>query len=86
MFNQNLLKAKIVEKGITTLHLCNEMGICESTLYRKMSRDGDFSRFEINKIVDVLNLTSEERNNIFLHKDLRKRKNNIERSTHNANL
>ena len=65
MFNLNLLKAKIVEKGISVLELCNEIGICEATFYRKLSRNGDFSRFEIGKIVEKLNLTPEERDSIF---------------------
>ena len=65
MFNQKLLKAKIVENGITILMICNEIGVCEATFYRKLSRDGDFSRFEIGKIVEVLQLTPEERDNIF---------------------
>ena len=65
MFNQKVLKAKIVEKGISPLNLCNELGICEATFYRKLSRNGDFSRFEISKIVETLNLSIEERDNIF---------------------
>ncbi len=65
MFNQNLLKAKLVEKGVSALEICNEIGICETTFYRKLSRDGDFSRFEIRKIVEILNLTSSERDSIF---------------------
>ncbi len=65
MFNPNLLKAKIIEKGKTTLQMCSEMGICEATFYRKMARDGDFSRFEIKKISDALHLSGDERNAIF---------------------
>ncbi len=65
MFNQNLLKAKIIEKGISVIELCNELGICEATFYRKLSRDGDFSRFEIKKIAERLCLSAEERNAIF---------------------
>lgn len=65
LFNQNLLKAKIIEKGISTIKLCNELGICEATFYRKISRNGDFSRFEIRKITDTLDLSAEERDNIF---------------------
>lgn len=65
MFNQNLLKAKMVEKGLTTLQICGEIGICEATFYRKLSRNGDFSRFEIEKISDMLKLTTAERNSIF---------------------
>ena len=65
MFSANLLKAKMTEQSITPLMLCGELGICETTFYRKISRNGDFSRFEIGKISDCLRLTSEERNNIF---------------------
>ncbi len=65
MFNSKLLKAKIIEKGVSLIKLCGAMGICEATFYRKMSRDGDFSRFEIEKITITLNLSSEERDNIF---------------------
>lgn len=65
MFNQNLLKAKITEKGTSAIEICNELGICEATFYRKLSRNGDFSRFEIAKIADVLNLSNSERDVIF---------------------
>ena len=65
MFNQNLLKAKIIEKGISVIELCNDLGICEATFYRKMARNGDFSRFEIEKIVEKLKLSGDERDKIF---------------------
>ncbi len=65
MFNQNLLKAKMIEKGVTALSICNETGICEATFYRKIARDGDFSRFEIGKIAELLELTKQDRDKIF---------------------
>ena len=65
MFNCNLLKAKLVEMGISVIDICNQIGICEATFYRKMSRNGDFSRFEIEKISSVLKLSVSERNSIF---------------------
>lgn len=70
MFNQNLFKAKIAEKGSSVIGLCNELGICEATFYRKISRNGDFSRFEIGKIADVLDLSATERDRIFFAKTL----------------
>ena len=70
MFNQNLLKAKIIEKGVSVLDLCNNLGICEATFYRKISRNGDFSRFEIGKITEILHLTQNERDNIFFAEKL----------------
>ncbi len=65
MFNQNLLKAKIVERGLSVLEICREIGICVATFYRKVDRDGDFSRFEIEKMAKVLGLSADERNSIF---------------------
>ena len=65
MFNQNLLKGKIIEKGMSVIEVCNELGICEATFYRKIFRDGDFSRFEIGKIAEILDLSTSERDNIF---------------------
>ena len=65
MFNQNLLKAKIIEKNMSVLAICNELGICETTFYRKLSRNGDFSRFEIGKITKILKLSNNERDKIF---------------------
>lgn len=64
-FNQNLLKAKLLEKNVSVLEICNEIGVCEATFYRKMARDGDFSRFEIKKITEKLQLSSTERDRIF---------------------
>lgn len=65
MFNQNLLRAKIIERGLSPIILCNSLGICEATFYRKIARNGDFSRFEINKISEKLNLSCKERDDIF---------------------
>ena len=65
MFNQNVLKAKITETGMSVIEVCNELGICEATFYRKMARGGDFSRFEIGKLAEVLNLSTKERDRIF---------------------
>lgn len=70
MFNQNLLKAKIIEKNTSVMKLACEIGVCETTFYRKMARGGDFSRFEIAKIVDALQLSKEERDNIFFNTQL----------------
>lgn len=70
MFNQRLLKAKMVERGVTATALSNSIGICEATFYRKINRDGDFSRFEIQKISEVLLLSLEEKVNIFFAKQL----------------
>lgn len=70
MFNQNLLKAKIIERGLSVIAICNQIGICEATFYRKIARNGDFSRFEIGKISELLCLSQIERDEIFFNKQL----------------
>ena len=70
VFNQNLLKAKIIERGTSVIAVCNELGICEATFYRKLSRGGDFSRFEIVKIARFLDLSATERDDIFFNRKL----------------
>ena len=73
-FNPNILKAKLVEKNISVVEISSFIGVCETTFYRKMARNGDFSRFEIKQITERLNLTVAERDVIFLLNNLRKRK------------
>jgi transcriptional regulator with XRE-family HTH domain len=46
----------MVLKGITGKELASRIGISETTLYRKMSDDGDFSRTEIKKMMTVLDI------------------------------
>ena len=70
LFKQNMLKAKIVEKGISVIQLCSAIGICETTYYRKLSRDGDFTRFEILGISNLLGLSAKERDSIFFGEKL----------------
>lgn len=41
MINVNKLKGKIVEKGITVRILAKEIGVDQSTLYRKLKNNGD---------------------------------------------
>lgn len=56
MFNRRRLQAQMVLKGINAKKLSEALGINESTFYRKMNNDGDFSRQEINTIVEVLEI------------------------------
>lgn len=56
MFDRRRLQAQMVLKGINAKELSKAIGINESTLYRKMNNDGDFSRQEINKIIEVLEI------------------------------
>lgn len=63
--NENILKAKMVECGITTEQLADLLGINSATLYRKMSGSSDFKRAEIQQISILLQLNSSEMCRIF---------------------
>lgn len=56
MFDRKRLQAQMVLKGETAKSLSEKLEINESTFYRKCSNDGDFSRSEINKIIDILDI------------------------------
>lgn len=64
--NVNKLKGKIVENEMNITTLAKRMGIDRATLYRKINRDGEtFTIKEVNLIVEILNLTTEEAMEIF---------------------
>lgn len=56
MFCRNKLKAQMALLGMTAKELAAKLEINEATLYRKMQRDGDFSRKEINTMIKVLEI------------------------------
>ncbi|GEM04144.1 hypothetical protein HMI01_11320 [Halolactibacillus miurensis] len=64
--NTNKLKGKMVENEITVTILAEKLGIDKSTLYRKLSNQGEkLSIKEVNEIVKILSLTKEESLAIF---------------------
>ena len=56
MFNRRKFQAQMVLMGMNMKDLSNNLNINESTLYRKLGNNGDFSREEIGKIIDVLHI------------------------------
>ena len=46
----------MVLKGINGKELSEKLGINESTLYRKLNDNGNFSREEINKLINILDI------------------------------
>ncbi|MFA9376202.1 MAG: helix-turn-helix domain-containing protein [Lachnotalea sp.] len=66
MVNVNKLKGKIVENGLSISDLAEKMGVDKTTLYRKISGNGEsFSIKDVNLIAQVLKLNIYEINNIF---------------------
>lgn len=68
MFDKNRFKAQIVLAGMTSKELAEKLGINESTLYRKVNNDGNFTRDEINKIIEILRIENPQ--DIFFAKEL----------------
>lgn len=56
MFDKRKFKAQMVLAGITSKELAAKLDMNESTLYRKINADGNFTREEISKIVAVLQM------------------------------
>jgi len=56
LFDKNKFKAQMVLVGITSKKLADELGINESTLYRKINADGNFTRDEISQLVSILRI------------------------------
>lgn len=60
-----LLEAACKRKGLTIQHVARLLGMDESTFYRKRKGLTDFTRKEIQMLRSILNLTSEEVDEIF---------------------
>lgn len=63
--NKNKLLGKIKEHGTTLEQFAGEVGISLSAIRRKINEDTQFTREEIEKICELLNLTNEELLEIF---------------------
>ena len=64
--NVNLLKAKLVERGLNLTNLAEMIGIDRATMYRKLKNNGAGLLIgEVNEIVKALKLTVKEATEIF---------------------
>jgi hypothetical protein len=68
MFDKRRFKAQIALKGKRLKDIAEVLEIKESTLYRKLKRDGDFTRAEINTLIIYLEIERPEE--IFFAKEL----------------
>lgn len=66
-FEKWRLKGAVVSKGYSMEDVAEWLGLSVSTIYRKMDRNGDFSRKEINIISSKLKLKDSERDAIFFN-------------------
>jgi transcriptional regulator with XRE-family HTH domain len=65
MLNQDKLKEKMNEKGISVETLANSIGVDKSTLYRKLNGSCYLSIKEVERIMSVLDLSLKEAGIIF---------------------
>ena len=66
MVNINMLKGKIVERGMNVTKLASEIGIDRSSLYREINENGKTITIEeAENIKNVLQLTADEATSIF---------------------
>ncbi|SEA04997.1 regulatory protein, Fis family [Eubacterium aggregans] len=56
MFDEKAFKISVIMSGVTMKQVAEHLGINEATLYRKIKRDGDFSRKEINDLIPFLKI------------------------------
>lgn len=63
--NTNKLKGKIAENGYTIKSLASDVGLCETSLRRKLNKKSEVTIGESLKIKDKLNLSSEDYLDIF---------------------
>ena len=68
--NVNKLKGKITENGYTIKTLATEVGLCETSLRRKINDKSEFTLNETLKVKDKLHLTSQDYLDIFFGSQL----------------
>ncbi len=54
MFDLNLFNSVLAFRGISKKELASKIGLSETTIYKKINRNGDFSREEIQKIGNII--------------------------------
>ena len=65
MFKKNEFRAMLARKEISVGEIAKALSIDPATLSRKISGQSDFYRSEIEKLCEILNLTTEETLQIF---------------------
>lgn len=66
MVNIDKLKYLIEDSGMTMTAIADKSGILRATLYNRLNGVGEFTAPEIVSLTNVLHMTTEERDEIFL--------------------
>ena len=70
MVNIDLLREKIDESGMSIVAISEKAGMSRETLYNRLKRKGEFTVSEIIALTDILHLTKDERDDIFLREKM----------------
>ncbi len=70
MTNTNLLKGALAARGMTMEKLAEMLSMTAATMSYKANNIRQFKAREISAIQKILNLSSEERDNIFFSEDV----------------
>ena len=62
---RNRLETAIRDRGLKVSFIAKQLGLCRSALYLKMQGKRKFRKLEIEKLVEILHLTSGETEEIF---------------------
>ena len=68
MFNEREFNAQLARKGIKKAELAEYIGMTYTNLYRKIRDDGKFTREEMGKIIELLEI--EDPASIFFAEEL----------------
>lgn len=55
-FDNRKLLAQMVLRNVKTEEVAKELGINPATFYRKLNKDGEFTRSEIQKLIEFLDI------------------------------
>lgn len=70
MFDRKKFHGRVIAEGYTLVTISEKLGISPVTMTRKMSRGGDFTRSELQKLKSLLNMSDAEMNDIFFAEEL----------------
>lgn len=68
--NRSELRAEFARQGISNRYIANELNISEQAFYNKMSGSSEFKESEIKKLIQILGLSAEDVDRIFLSENV----------------
>lgn len=70
MIDSKKLNRKINASGMKRKYIAEKLGLSPYGLSKKISNENEFKVSEVEKICNILNMTADEREDIFVAKDV----------------